>query len=128
MTLRELKEKRASRHAERQKLAADSVTAGGEFSENQEQRWNELTAEVEKLDAAINRQELIDAADRRADGQAITGDVREFRQGAANYNLGKATTEFLHDRLSGLEAEFHQELSSRPGNARPYGAYRKVFP
>ncbi len=92
MTLRELMEKRAALVAKMRKINDAPGGEGGDLSEVQQKEFTELRADLKTTEAAIERQNLIDEADRRADGHVVAGDVdtnfeREVR---SRYSLTRA--------------------------------------
>lgn len=73
MTLRELREKRARTIAAMREITDAPKGVGGDLDEAQEQRFNTLKGELSALDKQIERQTLLDEADRRAEGTPING-------------------------------------------------------
>ena len=114
MKLHELKETRAARIAEMRTI---SDGAEGELGAEARARFDQLDAEVRGLNARIADGERLAEYDRIiSDGQPVTG-PQEARA-LDRYSVGKALAESLHGRLTGVEAECHQELSRGRGEVR----------
>lgn len=116
--LHELKETRAAKVGEMKKLLNDAETAGRDLDEAEAKRFGEIKAEVGKIEERIARAEAVDEMERRADAEPVGGNEmgRELR----SYSLANAINGALSGRLTGREAEIHQELSrgreARSGN------------
>ena len=117
--LRELDEKRAALIAKRDALAAQAVAEGGAWSEEQQKNWTDLGAEIEKLGFAIQRQELIDEADRRAGGQPIGREgAADFDRECRAFSLTRAIAAASGLAVdNGREREVSAELQRRSGKA-----------
>lgn len=119
LRVRELQEKRARIVADMRALNDAPAGDGGDLSTEQAAKFKTLRGELEATEGAIDRQRLIDEADRRADGMELAetrdGDFaracREFSltlaiAGAAGLNVD-----------AGREREVSAELQKRNGNA-----------
>ncbi len=123
MTLRELMEKRAAIVAEMRKINDAPGGDGGDLSDSQNKKFGELRADLKQTDDAIERQKLIDEADRRADGEAITGDPdKDFDRECRAFSLTRAIAgKAGFDVDDGREREVSAEL-----NRRHAGAFKGV--
>ena len=124
MTLRELMEKRAALVANMRKINDDPQGEGGDVSDKQAEKFKQLRADLEKTDTAIERAKLIDAADRRADGAALTGDAdANFDRELRSFSMVRAMAAAAGLNVdAGREREVSQELAKRSGKA-PQGFY-----
>ncbi|MHA6642978.1 phage major capsid protein [Mesorhizobium sp. A623] len=103
--LQDLKEHRAAKITEMRTLHSKE-----KLEENEETRFRTLETEAEALTGQIDRAERMAEFERlEASGEHVSGP--DTRRELRNYSLAKATTESLAGKLSGLEAEVHQELS-----------------
>lgn len=117
MTLRELREKR-SRTVAAMREIAEAPAAGADLSEEQATRFETLKTELRSVEQAIERQELIDDADRRAAGQPVTGSGdghfdAEVRQFSITRAIAAQVPNLNVD--AGREREVSQELARRSG-------------
>ena len=76
MKLKELREKRARIVAEMRAIADKPEGDAGAPSENQEKRFEVLKGELTLVEKSIDKQELVDEADKRAAGHPI-GETRD---------------------------------------------------
>ena len=109
MKLREIKEKRAAKIGE---MRALNDTATGDLSAADKVKWDGLKTEVDDLNSRLSQAETL-AEFERLEGrsESLNGDPAT-RRSLADYSLAKALTESRSGALSGLEAEWHQELSA----------------
>lgn len=119
MTLRELMEKRAALVAKMRSINDAPGGEGGDLSEAQHSEFGELRADLTKTDEAIDRQKLIDAADRRADGETIAGDSdQNFDRECRSFSLTRAIAGAAGMEVdNGREREVSAELNRRHGGA-----------
>lgn len=118
MTIRELMEKRSKLVADMRAIAEKPEGEGGDLSKEQETRFASLKAELETTEKALSRQSLLDEAERRMQGEPITGtedgklDV-ELRK----FSLLRAIAGQCPDLNVdwGRERELSQELQRRSG-------------
>lgn len=115
--LRELREKRAALEAKRAAMAAQSVSEGGAWSDEQQKNWTDLGAEIEKLGFAIQRQELVDAADKQAKGEPVAeGRDADFDRECRAFSLTRAIAAAAGLSVdAGREKEVSAELQRRSG-------------
>jgi transcription elongation GreA/GreB family factor len=95
--MRKLLEKRTAIVAEIRSLAASPAGDGGDLSEEQEIRFHNLKVDLEKLEKRIERQALIDEADRRSQGVSIGGGMRDFERECRDYSLVRAIASQVPD-------------------------------
>lgn len=118
MTFRELQEKRNKVVLDMRTIAGKPEGENGELSQEQETRFNALKTELEATEKALSRQSLIDEAERRMQGETLTGtgdgklDV-ELR----SFSLLRAIAGQCPDLNIdwGKERELSQELQRRSG-------------
>ncbi len=124
MTLRELMEKRARLVGKMRHLNDNPAGESGDLSDAQQKEFDELRADLEKTDSAIERRQFIDAADRQADGQALTGDPdANFDREQRGFSLARAMAAAAGlDVDAGREREVSQELTRRAGK-KPQGFF-----
>lgn len=115
MTLRELMEKRAALVAKMRKINDAPGGESGDLSEAQQKEFTELRSDLEKADKAIERQSLIDEADRRIQGEVITGDPdNDFDRECRSFSLTRAIAGAAGlDIDDGREREVSAELKRR---------------
>lgn len=115
--LRELREKRAALEAKRAAMAAQSVSEGGAWSDDLQKNWQDLGADIEKLGYAIQRQELVDAADKQAKGEPIAeGRDADFDRECRQFSLTRAIAAASGLAVdNGREREISAELQRRSG-------------
>jgi len=113
MTLREMMEKRARIAAEMRSLNDQSAGDTGDLSEEQSKKFAELRSNLESVERKIERQQVLDDIDRRADGTPLNDNAesRDRSSLEARHSLGKAITESLDGKLTGAEAEYQAEMS-----------------
>lgn len=113
MTIRELREKRARTVAAMKEIDAAPKGQGGALDETQETRWNDLKGELATLDKQIERQTLIDEADRRAPGAPVggTGDDR-LDTALQDFSLRRAMVSQIPDLRDKIDCARELELSA----------------
>ncbi|MCC6611176.1 MAG: phage major capsid protein [Burkholderiales bacterium] len=123
MNARDLLERRAVIVAEMRGITEKPAGAGGDLSAEQSAKFDSLKGELEGIEKRIDRQRLIDEAERRMAGQQIagSGDSRlddELR----TFSLRRAICSMVPDLAaqvdSGRERELSAELARRAG--RPF--------
>ncbi|MCT8999631.1 phage major capsid protein [Chelativorans intermedius] len=111
MQLQALKEQRAAKIAEMRAINEKASNDNRDLDEGERKQFDALEKEVRGLGDQIDRAEKLATYERlEAAGEHIGGNG-EMRRELRNYSLAKASTEALAGKLSGLEAEVHQELS-----------------
>ncbi len=112
MKLKDLKAKRAKLLDE---LRAINSAAGdaGELSPEQRSKYDAGRAEIESLNAAIERAEFIDEIDRRTSGERIagTGD-RSFDAECRQFSLRAAIASLTPDIAQGIDFGREREISA----------------
>lgn len=118
MKMKDLLEQRGRVVASMRELTDNPGGEGGDLSTEQAQRFDTLKGELGGLEKRIERQTLLDEADRRMQGQQITGTGdgnldRELR----DFSLVRAIASQVPDLNvdSGKERELSQELARRMG-------------
>ena len=118
MKTHELREKKAAKVAEMRSLTDKPQGSGGDLSETQARRFDELRAEVKGLEKAIERAEYIDDLDRRAEGRTVGGGDQRLDQELRKFSLVKALAGAAGLAVDdGREREMQAELAQR--NGRP---------
>lgn len=117
MKLNDLKEKRAGKIAEMREI---DTKAGGEnrdLSAEERTKFDALDGEVRGLTARLTDAEKLAEFERlEAHGDPMNGPTE--RSSLDRYSVSKALTESRTGALTGLEAEWHQELSRGRGEVR----------
>lgn len=123
MKMKDLLEQRGRIVAEMRNLADTPGGEGGDLSAEQAQRFDTLKADLAGVEKRIERQTLLDEADRRAQGQQITGTGdTNLDAELRNFSLVRAIAAQVPDLNvdSGRERELSQELARRMG-VKPQG-------
>ena len=118
MTLRDLIEKRDKTVARMRAINDKPEGEGGDLSEAQTKEFDELRADLEKTDAAISRQRLLDEADRTAAGEPLNGGSdATFEAECRSFSVLRAMALQVPGLNvdAGREREISQELSTRSG-------------
>lgn len=111
MTLQELREKRAAKIAEARALNDKAMNENRDLDDAERRQFGALDTEIRALEEQIGRAEKLAAYERlEAAGERVGGDG-EMRRELRNYSLANAINGALGGRLTGREAEVHQELS-----------------
>lgn len=125
MNSRELLERRSKLVAEMRTLTASPAGDGGDLSADQTAKFDQLKAELEGIEKNIERQKLIDDAERRMNGERLTGsgDGR-FDAECREFSLTRAIAAQIDPRGvdAGREIEISKELARRSGRA-PRGMF-----
>lgn len=118
-TLNDLKEKRAAKIAEMRTISDKAMTANRDFDDGERKQFDTLETETRALDDQITRSEKL-ASYERLEARAETIDGTDMGRELRNYSLSAAINGALSGRLTGREAEVHQELTkgreARTGN------------
>lgn len=110
MTLAALRQKRAAKLEAMQAIETRAANENRpELNEAEIAEFDTGMTEVRSLDTQIHRAEFLAEAERHAPATAVDGEHRSAD--LAGYSLAKAIQESMAGRLTGLEAERHQELS-----------------
>jgi len=122
MRLRDLHEQRARVATSLRALIDKPEGEGGDLSEAQETRFGELKVELAGVEKKIERQTLVDEAERRATGTPLTGTGDANLDDALDsYSLRNAIAEQIPDFAAHIdtarERELSVELSRRAGRA-----------
>ena len=118
MTIRELMEKRSKLVADMRAIAEKPEGEGGDLSKEQETRFTSLKAELEATEKALSRQSLLDEAERRMQGEPITGtEDDKLDTELRKFSLIRAIAGQCPDLNVdwGRERELSQELQRRSG-------------
>lgn len=118
MTIRELMEKRSKLVADMRTIAEKPEGEGGDLSKEQETRFTSLKAELEATEKALSRQSLLDEAERRMQGEPITGtEDDKLDTELRKFSLIRAIAGQCPDLNVdwGRERELSQELQRRSG-------------
>ncbi|MDN5928713.1 MAG: phage major capsid protein [Hyphomicrobiales bacterium] len=109
--LQDLKEQRAAKIVEMRTINDKAMNDKRDLDDGERKSFDALDKETRSLGDQIDRAEKLAAYERlEASGETVSG-TGEMRRELRNYSLAKAATESLAGKLSGVEAEFHQELS-----------------
>jgi HK97 family phage major capsid protein len=106
----ELREQRAAKTAEMRSISETAAEGSRELSGDEQRRFDALEAEVRGLTTRITNAQKLEEFERfEAAGETIHGD-HVARRSLEGYSLSKALAESRSGGLTGLEAEWHQEL------------------
>lgn len=128
--MRTLLEKRSKIVSEMRAIADAPQGEGGDLTAEQQNLFNVLKAELGKADAQIERQAVLDDAERRMNGTPVTGDARldaELR----GFSVLKAIQHQLGARVdAGRELEVSAELARLEGRSTngilmPYSVFER---
>jgi HK97 family phage major capsid protein len=117
MRLNDLMERRAVLVAEMRSLTSKPAGDGGDLSAEQAQRFDMLKGEIEGLERTIERQRVLDDAERRMQGQPLggSGDTR-FDEQCREFSLRAAIAGAAGMNVEwGREREISAELARRSG-------------
>jgi HK97 family phage major capsid protein len=116
--LKDLQERRALLITEMRAITEKPAGDGGDLSAEQASRFDALKAELQGVDARVERQRVLDEAERRMSGETLHGDKRldmELR----GYSLTRALAGAAGLEVDwGRERELSAELAKRAG--RPF--------
>jgi HK97 family phage major capsid protein len=119
MAMRDLCEARSKTVAEMRRITDSPEGDGGDLSDAQSSRFDELKGELSKLESRIERQQAVDDAERRMAAPAIihgNGRDGQFETRARDFSLTQAILASIGDiPHDGLEREISTELSRRTG-------------
>ena len=73
MTTRDLQEKRASLVTEMRTITQSPSGDGGDLSAEQTEKFNSMKAQLEQVEQQLARQKYLDEAERRMQGETISG-------------------------------------------------------
>src|SRR4030095_10562262 len=120
MTTRDLLEKRASLVSEMRAITAQANGDGGDLSAEQAEKFNAMKSQLEKIELQVDRQKFVDEAERRMNGQNITGNGDAHLDGALeHYSFVRAVAGAAGLAVDdGLEREIDTELKKKSG--RPF--------
>ena len=118
MKLKDLLEKRARHVKEMRAIADNPEGAGGDLSQDQAKRFDEIKGELESTEKAIERQRLLDEAERRMDGESLTASGNDgFENEVRNFSIVRAIAGQAGMNVDdGREREISSELQRRSGN------------
>lgn len=115
-TLNTLREKRTAKVVEMRGLTDAAQAAGRDLTQDERSRFDTLEGEVRSLSNQITDAEKLAEFERlEARAETVSGPMRRELRG---YSIAKAVGESAAGRLSGIEAEWHQELSRDRGEVR----------
>lgn len=119
MKLQDLMEKRNKLTQEMRQLADNPKGSNGDLDSEQEQRFETLKNELQSVEKQLERQQLLDEAERRMEGQTVAGSGdHKFEEQAQRCSLLRAVGAHLdHSIDNGLEKEVSQELARKRGKS-----------
>lgn len=111
MNLNDLRDKRAAKIAEMRAINDKAMNDNRDFDAGERGKFDALETETRALEDQIGRAEKLAAFERlEANGERVSGEG-EMRSATGKYSVAKAISEALAGRLTGVEAEFQQELT-----------------
>lgn len=122
MKLRDLKEKRARIIGDIRALIETAETETRDLNDQEEGQYKVLQSDLKTIEANIERTEFLDDAERRMQGQAISGTGEtNFDSELRNFSLVRAVAANANLNVdAGREIEVSQELATRMG-VKPQG-------
>lgn len=120
MRLRDHQERRSRLIAEMRSLNDQAAGDGGDLSDEQATKFEDLRSQLEQTERALERQRLVDEADRRAQGEPIGGSGdRQYDEARRNFSLVRAIAGQSGIAVDdGAEREIMQEMRRR--SDRPF--------
>lgn len=117
MNLRELMERRNRTVAAMREIANEPKGAGGDLSDEQEERFGQLKGELVGIEKKLERQQLLDEVERRMEGQTVSGGDGDFDREMRSFSLQRAIASRIEPGAvdAGREVEVSQELARRAG-------------
>lgn len=116
--LRDLQESRGKNIAEMNTIHDKAAGENRDLSGEERKRFDALDTEVRSLNTRLGDAEKLDEFERlEARGETVGGDA-VARQSLEGYSVRKALGESRSGNLTGLEAEWHQELAKDRGEVR----------
>lgn len=115
MRLSEIREARASKIAEARNLLSVAERENRQLTADESARFDAIKGEITALEAAEQRQQFLDDAERRAPGTVVNGGDN-FANLESRVSLLSVLRAGMEGRaLTGAEAEVHAELERRHG-------------
>src|SRR5262245_43602537 len=114
MTTRQLQEKRSEITTAMRGLIASPTGEGGDLSAEQSTRFDTLKADLAGIEKQLERQQVIDQAERRMTGMPVTGSGNDdFGQACRKFSIQKALANAIEPRSvdAGREIEVSQEMA-----------------
>lgn len=118
MKLKDLLEKRFQVVAAMRQIADNPQGQGGDLSEDQAHKFDEMRADLTSLEKQIERRQIIDEVERRMRGETITGTgTDDFGRACREFSLQRAIASRIDPGAvdAGREIEVSAELSRRAG-------------
>ncbi len=118
MRLSELLQRRTQVVAEMRSLTGNPAGEGGDLSTEQTTKFDSLKTELEGIEKQIERQQILDAAERRMNGEQIAGSGDgNFDNLCRDFSLTRAIASMIEPRSvdAGREIEASKELARRSG-------------
>lgn len=111
MKLNEIREQRSGKIAEMRQINEAAGNDNRDLSGEERKRFDVLEGEVRGLNARLTDAEKLSEFERlETRGEIVSGD-QSAHKSLATYSLAKALVESRSGNLTGVEAEWHQELS-----------------
>lgn len=118
MALKDLLERRARTIAAMREITTSPAGSGGDLSEDQAVRFDEMRGDLAKAEKDIERAQALDDAERRMAGQPVTGSGdNRFDDECRSFSLLRAIASQVPNLNvdAGREREISQELQRRSG-------------
>ena len=116
--LRDLQESRGKNIAEMNAIHDKAAGDNRDLSGEERKRFDALDTEVRSLNTRVADAEKLSEFERlEARGETVSGDA-VARQSLEGYSVRKALGESRNGHLTGVEAEWHQELAKDRGEVR----------
>jgi len=106
--LNQLKEQRSAKVAEMRALNEKALTDNRDLNDVEQKEWNALNGEYRNINGQLERAEKLASMERMVDAETVSNPIDfELR----SYSVSKALRESMNGNLSGIEAEYHTEMS-----------------
>mgnify|MGYP000294124753 CR=1 FL=1 len=117
MRLKDLQERRSRTVKEMREITDNPKGDNGDLTDEQQQKFDELRGQVERLEQDIERQQAIDEAERRMSGQQVSGNGdQQFDRMRRDYSIVRAMAGAAGLPVDdGREREVQQEIRQRTG-------------
>lgn len=123
MRLHELKEKRSRKVVDMQQLLSKAETENRDLSDTESQAFDSLKGEIRSLDQSIERAEVVNELERRAEADPITEQpFAQLEQRVSVLRVLQHLVDPSQRPLEGAEREYSNEMARRSGR-RPEGVF-----
>ncbi len=124
MRLKELRSQRNRVISDLREISNNPAGDGGDLTEDQEKRFNDLKTELESVEKQIDRAAYLEDAERREQGTPLVGQRDSYEQAEREFSMRNVIRSQLQGDTLDIrrELEVSQEIARRSGN-NPEGMY-----